>query len=260
MDYTVALVTYLDVLGFKEILENRTAYEIRKLLDLFRTETDPGGSDDENAGVSFFNFSDLIVRVTNVLSPNNRKFPYGVVFHEVLDLAHVQARLAYHGVLVRGGVAIGEIVAGEEMIFGPALVRAYALESQMAIYPRIVVDPDVLLALGVSPLLRKDTHDRKTERKRVLELLRRGDDGVHFVDYLRVVATEDPDNARRLLSVHRDLIEATAKGRKNLDSTTVKMSWLGSYHNDTVHTLGMAAALKVPARALKMVYGSMGRK
>jgi hypothetical protein len=47
------------------------------------------------------------------------------------------------GYLVRGSVTIGNIITDENLIFGPALVRAYAdLENKLAKWPRVVVDPD----------------------------------------------------------------------------------------------------------------------
>jgi hypothetical protein len=45
--------------------------------------------------------------------------------------------------LVRGGVTVGEICHDEFCIFGPALNRAYELESQIANVPRIIVDEPI---------------------------------------------------------------------------------------------------------------------
>jgi hypothetical protein len=44
--------------------------------------------------------------------------------------------------IVRGGVTIGDVYYEENrsLVFGPAISRAYYLESKIAIYPRIVVD------------------------------------------------------------------------------------------------------------------------
>lgn len=40
------------------------------------------------------------------------------------------------------------------MIYGPALVKAYDLESNFAIYPRIVLDPELIKAHRLEPALR----------------------------------------------------------------------------------------------------------
>lgn len=44
------------------------------------------------------------------------------------------------GVLIRGGITKGKIYAGDNFIYGPALIRAYEIESEIAIYPRLVID------------------------------------------------------------------------------------------------------------------------
>jgi hypothetical protein len=46
--------------------------------------------------------------------------------------------------LLRGGVAEGDIIHDEEGVFGPALIRAYELESRIAMFPRVVVDEPVM--------------------------------------------------------------------------------------------------------------------
>ena len=49
------------------------------------------------------------------------------------------------GVLIRGGMCIGEmLVADEGIVFGPGLVKAYDLESKYAVHPRIVIDRDLI--------------------------------------------------------------------------------------------------------------------
>jgi hypothetical protein len=56
-------------------------------------------------------------------------------------LANVQLGSAINGFLVRGGVTVGDIVHDDEVVFGPGLNRAYFLETEVARYPRIVLDP-----------------------------------------------------------------------------------------------------------------------
>jgi hypothetical protein len=47
------------------------------------------------------------------------------------------------GFLIRGGLTIGDIVHDEHVVFGPALNRAYELESKHASVPRIILDPAI---------------------------------------------------------------------------------------------------------------------
>lgn len=48
------------------------------------------------------------------------------------------------GFLVRGGITVGDIVHDQYSVFGPALNRAYELESVVADVPRIVLDVEPL--------------------------------------------------------------------------------------------------------------------
>ena len=58
-----------------------------------------------------------------------------------MQLAIWQLGAAINGFLFRGGVTVGDLVHEDEAVFGPGLNRAYYLESKIAMYPRIVLDP-----------------------------------------------------------------------------------------------------------------------
>jgi hypothetical protein len=70
------------------------------------------------------------------------------VFNFLLRLIFTQLFSAHLGFFIRGGVTVGDIVHDEHVVFGPALNRAYHLESQVADKPRIVLDPECLEPIG----------------------------------------------------------------------------------------------------------------
>ena len=47
--------------------------------------------------------------------------------------------------LSRGGISVGELHHQKGIVYGPALLTAHQLESQSAIYPRIVLEKDALV-------------------------------------------------------------------------------------------------------------------
>lgn len=49
-----------------------------------------------------------------------------------------------YGILFRGGITYGKVVHTDKMLFGPAMNKAYSLESKTAVYPRIIIDNDVI--------------------------------------------------------------------------------------------------------------------
>lgn len=48
-----------------------------------------------------------------------------------------------NNLLARGGISCGNFFKDERMIWGNALIQAYKLEGQIAIYPRIIVEPEI---------------------------------------------------------------------------------------------------------------------
>ena len=89
---------------------------------------------------------------------------------------------------IRGGVDVAwgaELRPGE--LYGPAVARAYELESQVAEYPRIAVGPHVIRFL--SSVQRQKARDRFAEYDQsladtCLKLIGRDTDGQYIVDYL----------------------------------------------------------------------------
>jgi hypothetical protein len=102
-------------------------------------------------------------------------------------IALMQLASALGGFLMRGGVAIGDVIHDDECVFGPALNRAYHLESQVAQYPRIVIDQDSVPQIDFQgKLLRQE-------------------DGVSFIDpfnlpFVRFVQAIPADVNKNLLS------------------------------------------------------------
>lgn len=63
------------------------------------------------------------------------------------SVAVIQFGVAMMGFWVRGGLTVGQLYHDEHIVFGPALNRAYEIESIQARYPRVVVDSAIDHAL-----------------------------------------------------------------------------------------------------------------
>lgn len=74
--------------------------------------------------------------------------PSKVVPFLLRAMATIVLSTATRGFYIRGGVAVGDIIHDDEVVFGPGLNRAYELESKIAKFPRIVVDQEVLDECG----------------------------------------------------------------------------------------------------------------
>lgn len=160
----------------------------------------------------------------------------GPVIHELIDLTHAIIECVNHGILVRGGMTIGPVhigSAGKGPIFGDAMVRAYEIEENEAIYPRIMIDDQALETYLSDKSLWQDGQFSGDEARMATSYISVADDGSYFIDYLKAAdpGTFDEGVAGYFvfLQRHRDLIlgnldAADAKARR-------KLVWLANYHN-----------------------------
>ena len=66
-------------------------------------------------------------------------------YHGVIWTAiHLQSSLLVLGILTRGGISKGNLVHKDDMLYGEGMIKAYKLESKAAIYPRILVDSEII--------------------------------------------------------------------------------------------------------------------
>lgn len=121
-------------------------------------------------------------------------------------------------------------------LFGPAVIRGYELESQVARFPRIVVGEEVLNEVKSNQALWVHD-DGETELRAVNSLLRRDFDGEYFVDYLRILEDEldEPEDYPRLLELHNQFIKDGMERHKGNASVLQKYKWLREYHSHTVN-------------------------
>lgn len=239
--YRKAIVTFIDILGFKEIVKTRSAAEIHEILselaDWSAGDTDYIDREDRSSipvGLAgAIAFSDNVVRVCPIDSGDGG---HGALFHELLSPVHVQAKLAERGIFLRGGMTVDDIHMSAGMVFRPGLVRAYELESSLAIYPRIVIDPAAMHAFFENPVMRG--HDRiEVDLKYIDGLVRQGEDGFYFADYLKACRSElsNPiEGFPSRLREHATFITEAAARFGQLTPAKQKYLWLARYHNVVV--------------------------
>lgn len=89
---------------------------------------------------------------------------------------------------IRGGIDIGLAMNLEDgEIYGPALARAYRLESRVAQYPRIVIGEELVRYLQMvaeKPAITKEDEGNSSLAARSLGLIAVDDDGSTFLDWL----------------------------------------------------------------------------
>jgi hypothetical protein len=194
MRYEQRILCFLDVLGFAE--------QVR------RTVRDDG-SDDESRIDQIAGVFATIRGILDIDRPadRNRKevtqfsdsivisFPVDEesgVFYALLEILWVQISLVHRQMLCRGAVVVGRVIHTPHLLFGPAIVDAYTLESRAANYPRVILDESII-ELGAAAHARH--HLAEHERESILQLVTKDGDGMYYIDYITAAQSElnDPD-------------------------------------------------------------------
>jgi hypothetical protein len=146
--YERRVVAFYDVLGWRaKIAEAGTdpteIGELRRIILGSTRITRLSAEDFSESDIRTSSFSDNIV----VSMPVSQLSLYRLLG----SVGCLVLAAAANGFLVRGGVTIGDLVHDSECVFGPALNRAYELESTIAKLPRVVIDEVVLADVETLP-------------------------------------------------------------------------------------------------------------
>ena len=235
--YAPAIVSFFDLLGFQNIVAKNSAREIAQLISVFRRTNVELARHEK---VEVHSFSDSIIRVRTIAT--NEDFDSGQrspLLSELKDIAHIQFELAcWYGIFVRGGVAIGDVFSRRDIVFGPAVVSAYMLESKHAIFPRILIHPEfqTLIAQGSDHLLQSngDMPDRAARIQRISDALSSilivDQNGYISIDYLNN-CIKGSDLAA--LEAHKAAIEQGYTSASD-SRVSAKYSWLAHCHNFSI--------------------------
>jgi len=142
--YENRLVLFLDILGFKNSISN-SAQDTEVFDNIYKAIHDIHTYENKSGKISsreVTTFSDSIVISYPIHESVLRR-----IFQEIRDLILI---LLEYGFICRGGVGIGELYHKESVVFGPAMVKAYELESQHAKVPRVIISKDDITKFNLS--------------------------------------------------------------------------------------------------------------
>lgn len=200
--FTYHYVAFLDVLGFSEMVArdcngpSANAVYLPILLRAHKTAIEQA---QLFTGAKVTQFSDCIL-LAHPYAPSE--------FSRVVEhVANLQRSLLENGILSRGGLSYGKHFSDEEFIFSDALIRAYKIEQDRAIFPRVVIDDDLLDL--IKPL----------DPEQMPALVREAD-GACFIDYMRGMSVEAAESA---------VLTATNGWEKTSVRVREKMRWLRDY-------------------------------
>lgn len=161
-------------------------------------------------------FSDSIVISLPSENDANLYLTFGLIkFLQVSLLLH-------YGILLRGGIVIGDMIHTDSILVGPAIIAAYELESKCAFSPRIVIDPKVVFRFN---RMRKIV-ERNNNVKR--SIIHKDSDDTSYIDYFNIYEGElSGFNEDNRFEFFRILCKKVSENVNSTDiSIRVKYLWM----------------------------------
>ncbi|MFD4820139.1 hypothetical protein [Peribacillus butanolivorans] len=222
-EYDQYLVAFIDILGFRSIVEksaNNIEYFSKILHATQIIEHFVGYEKKKSEGrkVEVTQFSDSLVISRPFLEAND-------LWQIIMNLDLVQKTLASDvGIMIRGGLTAGKLYHKGSISFGPAFVDAYYLESKVAKNPRIIIDPKLLEPNG----------DYINDAR--LDMLKKSNlkedvDGYYFINFLGGYFAEPvgPEAAKKLREYAVLELANIREVNDQTESIRKKMEWMLDY-------------------------------
>ena len=235
--YQDRVCCFIDILGFKEII-NRTISndkkgsqkEIRsiiKALEMARSITSMDEPRFIPKSKKVTQFSDSIVISFEATDKEQ-------VVSTLIEILLICMNFLMSGYLLRGGISIGKLIHTNKYLFGPAIIAAYELETNAALFPRIILGEQILNILD-EPV---EIYESSTDVQWVKDnLVSKDTDDMYYIDYISKFESEVDDitEAQMYISKLREIIIELGKSQK--PSLIVKYGWLKNKFNSYIHKM-----------------------
>jgi hypothetical protein len=202
-----AYVAFLDILGYRELLEA----DVRDGTQTFKERMIKAFRAFEKVNHSRYQYSAISDSIFISCSDRSAANEFLCVVRDVYVSFLVE------GLLIRGGVSFGQHFATQFITYSPVLTKAYSLESEIAEFPRVMVDPNMY---EMFPELEGDGLILRT--------------GVHW--FLNVVTSETFadvfDAAERAYNLNRSVIHKSERVR-------MKHRWLQDFLIEVSSKVGL---------------------
>lgn len=244
-NYALKYVAFLDLLGFKNMVyqsvgDQNVLNNINMALSYIgkmQHDNYNGIMPMVNLGKQVTAFSDSIVISYDASMP-------GGGFHVLMDLVFICNDLLGIGIPIRGGVTVGPLIHDIQKCFGPAMIDAYLMESQKALFPRIIINQNVI-EYDLSKPGRANTLEY--EAKYLQEIIKQDPhDGLLFLDYMEQRNEFDsPEIYDDYILRTKEFIIKNLYTYANDIKLRPKYEWLKWYFNETI-----TAVYKYPKQLL----------
>lgn len=248
--YEKRIVAFVDILGFKTIIEDSVCDTSLRRKVLEATEIIHSRREGQIEGTQVTTFSDSAV----ISYPLNMR---NALFYTIIDIIHLQLELGNKGIMLRGGIAIGDVYHDDDIVFGPAMNEAYFLESKVAKFPRVVIRKETLEegfvnTEGLSKyeietnwqdlmsLVKPDNYNDKENDENLffIDLLRQDNEltdfGDEYYEWLKAFRVAIVEGLNRYSKASAEYQSMRVEDRIEADKVFKKYRWLLNYWNHVV--------------------------
>ena len=234
IQYEDRLIVFVDLLGFKQAVNNSVnhqviAQKIYNILNYHKRLKEKNYGDGLASGSDYGKeitfFSDCFV-ISYAIGRG------GELYYILSDIIFYTFDLLSMGFLLRGGITFGQLVHQGDICFGPAMNRAYELESICARYPRILVDNAIINNISG---FRLECNSEEFEREFMFNLISHDKDGKYFLNYLQQNSYFDNDVYYQDCLRHmRDFLIYNLNQHQNNKKVLDKYLWYKNYYNEVI--------------------------
>ena len=206
---TDCIVAFIDVLGSSDMIMKNAQESLEIVHSAYSESVDLFKKifGDNGKLPSIKIFSDNIV----VAVPRKNNSIQTAFTAVAIMSAIIQVQFLKYSLLTRGAICSGSYFADDMMVWGTALVNAYKMENSVAIYPRVIIDPELVGELGLT---------NSDSSLRVKEWVIQDEDRLFMLNCFHKALKE-----RELFIVGLfDIVEE--KIAENLDNVKVCQKWL----------------------------------
>lgn len=223
-----SVAAFVDELGFSKRVETLSSVELRRDIEIYDDArarlSNPRAINDEDLRVLFF--SDNV----GLAKPIGPTFPVNDLVDVLRLLADYQLNMTLNNRFVRGGVTRGELYADHSWITGDALVKAYELESKIAVFPRVLIDQGCQ-ALALQDFVADFPPAFTIRLSDAHNLLLRDGDQV-ILSYLGLLLMDDYIDLPIDVALETHRRQITSNLSQNLGShIRKKYEWVAAYHD-----------------------------
>jgi len=216
LETKTSIVAFIDLLGTSEAIKNdQCGANLNAINSILQAAIDMC-SDKHicEAEVKVKSFSDNIVFAMDFTDDLDSEEKIQRIYNILEICAYFQIAAFQLGISTRGGITIGDFFCNDKFVWGNALLRTYELESKIAIYPRIIVDSNIMPFIS-KLAIQKNNRYVQTDF-----------DGLIFLDYLSFFekATRTEYIKRTINDAKRIITTLT-----NNERAIQKIKWIISY-------------------------------